>query len=42
MSNLQKEIPKNWLKNEKVQILEFGTWWPVLVEFISETYYFRY
>jgi hypothetical protein len=24
MSNLQKEMPKNWLKNEKVQILEFG------------------
>jgi hypothetical protein len=27
----------NWMKNTKVEILEFGLCWPLSVEFISET-----
>jgi hypothetical protein len=28
---------KNWMKNKKVQILEFGICWPLSVQFIFNT-----
>ena len=37
LSFCQNCIRINWIENENVQILEFNIFWPLSVEFISET-----